>query len=165
MQKAKKNTTGRPEKMTPEKLAQFKLFIISGCTLKKACEQIEITPNTWRNYCKKRPDYLAKFARWRNELDSRAKVNIALKIINESDASTSAYYLEQQAKLKEQAARTAFNRAKTKQIKLQNKLIDKQLEQISDTTVQAGDSMAQLDVKTLRKLAHLDDGVDVDVTD
>ena len=165
MEKAKKDTTGRPEKMTPEKLAQFKLFIVAGCTLKKACEQIEITPNTWRNYCKRHPHYLAKFAKWKNELESRAKVNIALKIINEKDASTSAYYLEQQVKLKEQAARTALNRAKTKQIKMQTNLIERQLEQINDTADRARDSMAQLDVETLKKLAHLDDGIDIDASD
>ena len=165
MQKAKKDTTGRPEKMTPEKLAQFKLFIVAGCTLKKACEQIEITPNTWRNYCKRHPDYLTKFAKWKNELESRAKVNIALKIINEKDASTSAYYLEQQVKLKDQAARTALNRAKAKQIKVQTSLAEKQLEQINDTADRARDSMAQLDVETLKKLAHLDDGIDIDASD
>lgn len=165
MQKAKKDTTGRPEKMTPEKLAQFKLFIVAGCTLKKACEQIEITPNTWRNYCKRHPDYLTKFAKWKNELESRAKVNIALKIINEKDASTSAYYLEQQAKLKDQAARTALNRAKAKQAKLQTKLIERQLEQINDTANSVRDSMAELDVETLKKLAHLDDGIDIDASD
>ena len=165
MEKAKKDTTGRPEKMTPEKLAQFKLFIVAGCTLKKACEQIEITPNTWRNYCKRHPDYLTKFAKWKNELESRAKVNIALKIINEKDASTSAYYLEQQVKLKDQAARTALNRAKAKQIKVQTSLAEKQLEQINDTADRARDSMAQLDVETLKKLAHLDDGIDIDASD
>lgn len=164
MQKAKKDTTGRPEKMTPEKLAQFKLFIVAGCTLKKACEQIEITPNTWRNYCKRHPDYLAKFAKWKNELESRAKVNIALKIINEKDASASAYYLEQQAKLKDQAARTALNRAKARQTKVQTKLLQKQLEQIDTTADQARDSMGQLDVETLKRLAHLDDGVGIDAT-
>lgn len=164
MQKAKKDTTGRPEKMTPEKLAQFKLFIVSGCTLKKACEQIEITPNTWRNYCKRHPDYLTKFAKWKNELESRAKVNIALKIINEKDASASAYYLEQQAKLKDQAARTALNRAKARQTKVQTKLLQKQLEQIDTTADQARDSMGQLDVETLKRLAHLDDGVGIDAT-
>ena len=165
MQKAKKDTTGRPEKMTPEKLAQFKLFIVAGCTLKKACEQIEITPNTWRNYCKRHPDYLTKFAKWKNELESRAKVNIALKIINEKDASTSAYYLEQQVKLKDQAARTALNRAKARQIKVQTSLAEKQLEQINDTADRARDSMAELDVETLKKLAHLDDGIDIDASD
>lgn len=165
MQKAKKDTTGRPEKMTAEKLAQFKLFIVAGCTLKKACEQIEITPNTWRNYCKRHPDYLTKFAKWKNELESRAKVNIALKIINEKDASTSAYYLEQQVKLKDQAARTALNRAKARQTKVQTKLIERQLEQINDTADRARDSMAQLDVETLKKLAHLDDGIDIDASD
>ena len=160
MEKAKKDTTGIPEKMTPEKLAQFKLFIVAGCTLKKACEQIEITPNTWRNYCKRHPDYLTKFAKWKNELESRAKVNIALKIINEKDTSTSAYYLEQQAKLKDQAARTALNRAKSKQAKLQVKLLEKQLEQIDTTASKAKDSMSKLDTKTLEKLATLDEGVD-----
>ena len=162
LQKAKKDTTGRPEKMTPEKLAQFKLFIVAGCTLKKACEQIEITPNTWRNYCKRHPDYLTKFAKWKNELESRAKVNIALKIIDEKDASTSAYYLEQQVKLKDQAARTALNRAKAKQAKLQVKLLEKQLERIDTTASKAKDSMAKLDTKTLEKLASLDEGVDFD---
>lgn len=164
MGKAKKDTTGRPEKMTAEKLAQFKLFIVAGCTLKKACEQIEITPNTWRNYCKRHPDYLTKFARWKNELESRAKVNIALKIINEKDASTSAYYLEQQGKLKDQAARTALNRAKARQTQVQTKLLQKQLEQIDTTADQARDSMGQLDVETLKRLAHLDDGVGIDAT-
>lgn len=164
MQKAKKDTTGRPEKMTAEKLAQFKLFIVAGCTLKKACEQIEITPNTWRNYCKRHPDYLTKFAKWKNELESRAKVNIALKIINEKDASASAYYLEQQAKLKDQVARTALNRAKARQTKVQTKLLQKQLEQIDTTADQARDSMGQLDVETLKRLAHLDDGVGIDAT-
>lgn len=162
--KLKKDTTGRPEKMTAEKLAQFKLFIVAGCTLKKACEQIEITPNTWRNYCKRHPDYLTKFAKWKNELESRAKVNIALKIINEKDASASAYYLEQQAKLKDQAARTALNRAKARQTKVQTKLLQKQLEQIDTTADQARDSMGQLDVETLKRLAHLDDGVGIDAT-
>ena len=165
MEKAKKDTTGRPEKMTPEKLAQFKLFIVAGCTLKKACEQIEITPNTWRNYCKRHPHYLAKFAKWKNELESRAKVNIALKIINEKDASTSAYYLEQQVKLKDQAARTALNRAKAKQAKLQVKLLEKQLEQIDTTASKARDSMSKLDMDTLKHLANLDQGVDINGID
>lgn len=165
MQKAKKDTTGRPEKMTSEKLAQFKLFIVAGCTLKKACEQIEITPNTWRNYCKRHPDYLTKFAKWKNELESRAKVNLALKIINEKDASTSAYYLEQQVKLKDQAARTALNRAKAKQAKLQVKLLEKQLEQIDTTASKSRDSMSKLDMDTLKHLANLDQGVDINGID
>lgn len=73
--------------------------------------------------------------------------------------------MEQQAKLKDQAARTALNRAKAKQAKLQVKLLEKQLEQIDTTASKAKDSMSKLDTKTLEKLATLDEGVDFSAID
>lgn len=164
MSKAKEDKGGRPEKITADKLAQFKMFIIAGCSLKEACEQIEVTSNTWRNYCKRHPSILAKFAKWKKELEARAKLNVAVKISNGKDIEASIYYLERQGKLKEQAARTALNRAKARQTKVQTKLLQKQLEQIDTTADQARDSMGQLDVETLKQLAHLDDGVDIDAT-
>lgn len=164
MSKAKEDKGGRPEKITADKLAQFKMFIIAGCSLKEACEQIEVTPNTWRNYCKRHPSILAKFAKWKKELEARAKLNVAVKISNDKDIEASIYYLERQGKLKEQAARTALNRAKARQTKVQTKLLQKQLEQIDTTADQARDSMGQLDVETLKRLAHLDDGVGIDAT-
>lgn len=164
MSKAKEDKGGRPEKITADKLAQFKMFIIAGCSLKEACEQIEVTPNTWRNYCKRHPSILAKFAKWKKELEARAKLNVAVKISNDKDIEASIYYLERQGKLKEQAARTALNRAKARQTKVQTKLLQKQLEQIDTTADQARDSMGQLDVETLKRLAYLDDGVGIDAT-
>lgn len=165
MTKDKKPIGGRPEKITPEKLDHFKTFIIAGCTLKEACEQIEISTTTWHNYCKKHPSILPKFAKWKKELKTRAKLNIAMNITNNKDIDSSIYYLEQQQKLKDQAARTAVNRAKAKQIKIQTKLLERQLEQINDTADSVRDSMAQLDVETLKKLAHLDDGIDINASD
>lgn len=165
MSKAKKDEGGRPEKITADKLAQFKTFVIAGCSLKEACEQIEVTPNTWRNYCRRHPSILAKFAKWKKELEARAKLNVAMKISNDKDVEASIYYLERQGKLKEQAARTALNRAKARQTKVQTKLLQKQLEQIDTTADQARESISKLDTDTLEKLAHLDDGVGLNATD
>lgn len=165
MTKDKKPIGGRPEKITPEKLNHFKTFIIAGCTLKEACEQIEISTTTWHNYCKKHPSILPKFAKWKKELKTRAKLNIAMNITNNKDIDSSIYYLEQQQKLKDQAARTAVNRAKAKQIKIQTKLLERQLEQIDTTASKARDSMSKLDMDTLKHLANLDQGVDIDGID
>lgn len=163
--KAKKSKAGRPEEITEAKLAQFQTFIIAGCSLKDACDQIEITTQTWRNYCKRHPKYLAKFAKWKKELEARAKLNIASKIANEKDTDASIYYLERQSKLKDQAARTSLNRAKAQQTRLQNQLLKKQLEQIDTTASKARDSMSKLDVETLEQLAELDKGVDINGVD
>ena len=160
MTKSNKSKAGRPEKITAEKLDHFKTFIIAGCTVKEACEQIEITPMTWRNYCKKHPDILPKFAKWKKELGARAKLNLTMKIINEKDINTSIYYLERQGKLKEQAARTALNRARAKQVKIQTALLEKQLEELDTTSSKISKTMDNLDIETLEKLANLDVGVD-----
>lgn len=160
--KSEKGKAGRPESITTEKLNLFKTFIIAGCTLKEACEQIEITPNTWRNYCKRHPDILAKFSKWKKELEARAKLNIAIKITKEKDINSSVYYLERQGKLKEQAARTALNRARAKQVKIQTALLEKQLEEIDTTSSKISKTMDNLDIETLEKLANLDVGVDDD---
>lgn len=159
--KATKNKGGRPEVITEQKLNQFQTFIIAGCSLKEACEQIEISTNTWRRYMKRHPSYVAKFARWKKELEARAKLNIAMKITNEKDTEASVYYLERQTKLRDQAARTSLNRAKAQQTRLQNKLLKKQLEQIDTTASKARDSMSKLDMDTLKRLANLDQGVDI----
>ena len=161
MAKATKDKGGRPEAITPEKLNQFQTYIIAGCSLKDACEQIEISTNTWRRYLKRHPSYVTKFAKWKKELEARAKLNISMKIRDEKDTDTSIYYLERQIKLKDQAARTSLNRAKAQQTRLQNKLLKKQLEQIDTTASQARDSMSKLDTDTLEKLAKLDNGVDI----
>lgn len=116
------------------------MFIIAGCTVKEACEQIEITPMTWRNYCKKHPDILPKFAKWKKELETKAKLNIAMKIRREKDINISIYYLERQEKLKEQAARTALNRARAKRERAQAKIAERQaqqLKQLDDSSDQA----------------------------
>ena len=140
MAKSNKSKVGRPEKITFEKLNHFKTFIIAGCTVKEACEQIEITPMTWRNYCKKHPDILPKFAKWKKELETKAKLNIAMKIRREKDINISIYYLERQEKLKEQAARTALNRARAKRERAQAKIAERQaqqLKQLDDSSDQA----------------------------
>lgn len=114
---------------------------------------------------KRHPSYVAKFARWKKELEARAKLNIAMKITNEKDTEASVYYLERQTKLRDQAARTSLNRAKAQQTRLQNKLLKKQLEQIDTTASKARDSMSKLDMDTLKHLANLDQGVDIDGID
>lgn len=156
----KKPTGGRPAKITQEKIDHFKIFIIAGCTVKEACEQIEISTTTWHNYCKKHPSILPKFAKWKKELGARAKLNLAEKITQEKDINSSIYYLERQGKLKEQAARTALNRAKAKQVKIQTALLEKQLEELDTTSSKISKTMDNLDIETLEKLANLDVGVD-----
>lgn len=131
--KNKKKESGRPEAITPEKLDHFKTFIIAGCTLKEACEQIEITPNTWRNYCKRHPDILAKFHKWKNELEARARLNIAMKITNEKSVDASMYLLDYKMKLKEKAAQASLTRAKAKETKMQAELLEQQLKAIRES--------------------------------
>lgn len=148
MPKAKKNKkkeSGRPEAITPEKLDHFKTFIIAGCTLKEACEQIEITPNTWRNYCKRHPDILAKFHKWKNELEARARLNIAMKITNEKSVDASMYLLGYKMKLKEKAAQASLTRAKAKETKMRAELLEQQLKAITDN------STPELDKAKIRK--------------
>lgn len=149
----------------PKTMSEFRDYIIAGNTVTEACYLVGTGKSTWYDYVKKHPEYRTKFKRWKHALSARAKLLIAKAIMNDQDVGMATYVLEREQKLEKARADSELTRAKAKQIKVQTLLAEKQLEQINDTADSVRDSMAQLDVETLKKLAHLDDGIDIDASD
>ena len=149
----------------PKTMSEFRDYIIAGNTVTEACYLVGAGKSTWYDYVKKHPEYRTKFKRWKHALSARAKLLIAKAIINDQDVGMATYVLEREQKLEKARADSELTRAKAKQIKVQTSLAERQLEQINDTADSVRDSMAQLDVETLKKLAHLDDGIDIDASD
>lgn len=149
----------------PKTMSEFRDYIIAGNTVTEACYLVGAGKSTWYDYVKKHPEYRTKFKRWKHALSARAKLLIAKAIMNDQDVGMATYVLEREQKLEKARADSELTRAKAKQIKVQTLLAEKQLEQINDTADRARDSMAELDVETLKKLAHLDDGIDIDASD
>ena len=149
----------------PKTMSEFRDYIIAGNTVTEACYLVGAGKSTWYDYVKKHPEYRTKFKRWKHALSARAKLLIAKAIMNDQDVGMATYVLEREQKLEKARAESELTRAKAKQIKVQTSLAERQLEQINDTADSVRDSMAQLDVETLKKLAHLDDGIDIDASD
>lgn len=149
----------------PKTMSEFRDYIIAGNTVTEACYLVGAGKSTWYDYVKKHPEYRTKFKRWKHALSARAKLLIAKAIMNDQDVGMATYVLEREQKLEKARADSKLTRAKAKQIKVQTSLAERQLEQINDTADSVRDSMAQLDVETLKKLAHLDDGIDIDASD
>ena len=149
----------------PKTMSEFSDYIIAGNTVTEACYLVGAGKSTWYDYVKKHPEYRTKFKRWKHALSARAKLLIAKAIMNDQDVGMATYVLEREQKLEKARADSKLTRAKAKQIKVQTSLAERQLEQINDTADSVRDSMAQLDVETLKKLAHLDDGIDIDASD
>lgn len=165
MEKKKEKHNKKSAFDDPKTMSEFRDYIIAGNTVTEACYLVGAGKSTWYDYVKKHPEYRTKFKRWKHALSARAKLLIAKAIMNNQDVGMATYVLEREQKLEKARADSELTRAKAKQIKVQTSLAERQLEQINDTADSVRDSMAQLDVETLKKLAHLDDGIDINASD
>lgn len=89
----KQDGPGRPTSRTPEVVGVLVASFQNGLNITQACLQAGITDETYRNWCKEDPNFLADMDKARTFLSSKARQNLAKKI-NEGDEKTSQWWLE-----------------------------------------------------------------------
>lgn len=92
-----KKKTGRPAVITQELLKKLEELFAKGLTDREAALLADITPQTLYNYCAAHPDFLERKELLKEQVKTRAKLNVAEAIENR-DIEISKWYLERRAK-------------------------------------------------------------------
>lgn len=153
-----KKKAGRPRKIDAQLIAQMRMYMIAGVSLKDACKALEITYSAWNKFEKANPDYSAKRKSWQSMLEARSKLIIADEILNKKDVSTAVWYLERLDKKSDKDARNELTRAQAKKYRVEAELAEKQNLQVDNATNATTAKMKELSLDELRALAKMAKG-------
>lgn len=87
----------RPKKINEEIVRKLEWAFMKGLNITEACDYVEISRETYYEYCKKIEGFSDKMQRAQTALQRRAKINLAEKIEN-GDLAESKYFLERKCK-------------------------------------------------------------------
>ena len=91
------NKVGRPTVMTEDMIGKLELLFAKGLSDREACLIADISPSTLYDYCTANPDFAERKELLKEQVKTKAKLNIA-EAIEQEDIDISKWYLERKAK-------------------------------------------------------------------
>ncbi len=93
-----RDKTGRPTKMTQQRLQKLENAFKIGCTDREACIHAGIALQTLYNYAKKFPEFLEQKEDWKENLVIQSRANLAAALTLKRSVSDSWEYLKSKRK-------------------------------------------------------------------
>ncbi len=91
------NKVGRPTVMTNDVIGKLEELFAKGLSDREACLIADIHPSTLYDYCNINPEFAERKELLKEQIKTRAKLNVA-EAINNNDIDMSKWYLERKAK-------------------------------------------------------------------
>lgn len=91
------NKVGRPTVMTDVVIGKLEMLFAKGLSDREACLIADIHPSTLYDYCEKNPEFAERKELLKEQIKTKAKLNVAEAITN-NDVDMSKWYLERKAK-------------------------------------------------------------------
>jgi hypothetical protein len=88
---------GRPTVMTEEMVEKLEMLFAKGLSDREACLIADINPQTLYNYCNDNPEFFERKELLKEQVKTKAKLNVA-EAINNNDVDLSKWYLERKSK-------------------------------------------------------------------
>ena len=91
------NKVGRPTVMTDKVIGKLEMLFAKGLSDREACLIADIHPSTLYDYCSINPEFAERKELLKEQVKTRAKLNVA-EAIDNNDVDMSKWYLERKAK-------------------------------------------------------------------
>lgn len=88
---------GRPTVMTESVVGKLEMLFAKGLSDREACLIADIHPSTLYDYCNANPEFAERKELLKEQVKTRAKLNVA-EAIDNNDVDMSKWYLERKAK-------------------------------------------------------------------